>query len=196
MVRSSPLSGLPASRCVRTPVPFDEPDRETAIRRLLDIYKDLPGETTGDYLEFLAASLNSGRCPRSISDDLWMTWDMVREMRAGGMTFGGHTVTHPVLSNLSAQQQDWEVGECKRRLVEELQEPIESFSYPVGGPNSFDRFTRTALTQHGFRLAFTYSGSYCRPGHQDLHAISRTAIETDVDQPQFRAVMTLPQLFA
>ena len=49
---------------------------------------------------------------------------------------------------------------------------------------------------HGFRLAFTYHGSYCRPGHRDLHAINRTAIETDIDPPQFRAVVTLPQLFA
>lgn len=196
MVRTSPLSALDVNRWTSSPVPFDEPHREGAIRRLLDVYKGLPGEQTAEYLEFLAAALQTGHCPRSISDDLWMTWDMVREMRRGGMSFGGHTVTHPVLANLSASDQDWEVGECKRRLVEELAEPITAFSFPVGGRSSFNVFTRTALATHGFKLAFTYYGNYCRPGHQDLYAISRTAIETDIDQRQFRAVVTLPQLFA
>lgn len=195
MVRTSPLSALDVNRWTSTPVPFDESHREAAIRRLLNVYKGLPGESTDEFIEFLAAALKSGRCPHSVADDLWMTWDMVREMRRSGMTFGGHTVTHPVLANLSAQQQDWEIAECRRRLVEELDDPIIAFSYPVGGPSSFNSFTRTSLSQHGFRLAFTYYGTHCRHGHKDLLAISRTAIETDIDQPQFRAVVTLPQFF-
>lgn len=196
MVRSSPLSALDVNRWTSSPVPFDQPHREGAIRRLLNVYKGLPGEVTEDYVEFLGEALQTGRCPRSVANNLWMTWDMVREMRRGGMSFGGHTVTHPILANLSSQQQDWEVAECKRRLVEELGEPITAFSFPVGGRSSYNAFTRTSLATHGFRMAFTYHGTYCRPGHEDLYAISRTAIETDVDQPQFRAVMTLPQLFA
>jgi hypothetical protein len=39
-------------------------------------------------------------------------------------------------------------------------------------------------------------GGYCRHGHQDNLAIPRTAIETDIDQSHFRAITTLPQIFA
>ena len=196
MVRTSPLLALDVNRWTSTPVPFDEPNREIAIHRLLNVFKGLPGELTADYMEFLSEALQSGRCPAAVARELWMTWDMVREMRRGGMSFGGHTVSHPILANLSAEQQDWEIAECKRRLVNELGEPVFAFSYPVGGRSSFNAFTRTSLTEHGFRLAFTYHGTYCRPGHKDLHSISRTAIETDIDAPQFRAVLTLPQVFA
>ena len=196
MVRSSPLTALDVNRWTSTPVPFDDPHREIAIRRLLSVYKGLSGEVTDDYMEFLSEALQSGRCPASVAHELWMTWDMIREMRDGGMTFGGHTVTHPILANISAEQQDWEVSECKRRLVEELGEPVYAFSFPVGGRSSFNTFTRTSLTQHGFRLAFSYAGNYVRLGHQDLHCINRAAIETDINQTQFRAVITLPQLFA
>jgi len=196
MVRSSRLQALDVNRWTSTPVPLEDPHREGAIRRLLNVYKGLPGEQTDEYVEFLADALETGRVPESISRDLWMTWDMVREMRRGGMTFGGHTVTHPVLANQSAAQQDWEIGECRRRLVAELNEPVMAFSYPVGGPNSFNTFTRTSLAQHGFRLGFTYYGMYCRRGHADLHSIPRTAIEMDISMPQFRAVLTLPQVFA
>jgi len=196
MVRTSPLQALDVNRWTSSPVPFDEPYREAAIRRLLNVYKGLPGEATEDYVIFLSHALQTGRCPQRIADELWMSWDMIREMKSGGMTFGGHTVTHPVLANLSAEQQDWEVAECKRRLVHELGSPITAFSYPVGGPSSFNAFTRTALKTHGFRLGFSYFGTYCRPGYKDLYAVSRTAIETDIDMSQFRAVVTLPQLFA
>lgn len=196
MVRTSPLAALDVNPWTTNPVPFDERHRESAIHRLLNVYKGIPGEQTGDYLEFLAGALKTGRIPRSFSKDLWMTWDMVREMRRNGMTFGGHTVTHPVLANQTAEQQDWEISECGRRLAAELNEPAYAFSYPVGGPNSFNLFTRTSLKQHGFRLGFTYYGMYCRQGHDDLHAISRTAIETDINLSQYRAILTLPQVFA
>ncbi len=196
MVRTTPLDALDVNPWTSTPVPFDEPEREVAIGRLLSVFKGLPNEVTEDYLDFLAEALGTGRCPSRIARELWMTWDMIREMRNNEMTFGGHTVTHPILSNQSSQDQDWEVGECKRRLVEELNEPIEAFSYPVGGRSSFNAFTRAALMNHGFRWAFTYVGGHCRPGRHDRLAISRAAIETDIDPSLFRAITTLPQFFA
>ena len=121
---------------------------------------------------------------------------MIREMKREGMTFGGHTVTHPILANLSAEQQDWEVGECQRRLTAELGEPMEAFSYPVGGTSSFNGDTRMALERHGYQWAFSYEGGYCHYNQKDRFALPRTAIETDIDLPIFRAIATLPQLFA
>ena len=196
IVRSSPQHILEANRWTSTPVPFNEPDREEAINRLLAVYKGLSGNVTEEYLCFLAESLQSGRCPREIAQGLWMTWDMIREMKRNGMTFGGHTVNHPILANLSAAQQDAEIGPCRQRLIEELGEPIEAFSYPVGGPRSFNDDTRAALARHQFKWAFTYLGGYCHHSHQDRLALPRTAIETDIDLPIFRAIATLPQVFA
>lgn len=196
MVRTSPLDGLDVNPWTTTPVPFDEPHREAAIGRLLAIYKRLSGSLTNDYLAFLGEALRSGRCPHQIADELWMKWDMIREMKAAGMSFGGHTVTHPVLANLPADEQDQEIGECRKRLIAELGEPIDAFSYPVGGRNSYNEATRTSVVRHGFRFVFNYQGGFCRHGHKDRLAIPRTAIETDVDSSMFRALTTLPQLFA
>ncbi len=196
MVRSSSKKGLDASFWTSTPIVFDEPHREAAINRLLAIYKNMTGVVTDDYVEFLAESLGTGRCPHQIARELWMTWDMIREMKQNRMTFGGHTVNHPILANLSGEQQDEEIGNCRRRLVEELGEPIDAFSYPVGGARSFNSDTRKALVKHGFKWGFTYLGGYCHYGETDLLAIPRTAIETDIDLSMFRAITTLPQIFA
>ena len=196
MVRTSSHSSLMANRWTTTPFTFDDPDREVAIRRLLNVYKGVPDEETAEYLTFLAETLETGRCPTDSAHDTWMTWDMIREMKANGMTFGGHTVTHPILANQSSSQQDWEVGECKRRLVEELGEPIEAFSYPVGGRSSFNAFTRAALARHGFRWGFTYISGLYAHNSTDPFAINRAAIELDVTLPLFSAITTLPQIFA
>ena len=196
IVRSSPLDALDVNPWTMTPVLFDEPHREMAINRLLSIYKTLPGSATEDFVCFLAERLKSGRIPNRVAKELWMTWDMIREMKQNGMTFGGHTVTHPVLANLTAEEQDYEVGECRRRMVEELGEPLDAFSYPVGGPKSFNSDTRASLIRHGFRWGFTYLGGYCQYDQDDRLAIRRTAIETDIDLPIFRAITTLPQVFA
>ena len=196
IVRSSHRRSLNANRWTKGAVDFDEPDREAAISRLLSVYKGLAGTVTDEYLSFLAEALGTGRCPLEIAQGLWMTWDNIRELKRNGMTFGGHTVTHPILANLSAEQQDAEIGDCRRRLVEELGEPIEAFSYPIGGPTSFNDLTRQSLVRHGFKWAFTYLGGFCRHGHRDRLSLPRTAIETDIDLPIFRAIATLPQVFA
>jgi peptidoglycan/xylan/chitin deacetylase (PgdA/CDA1 family) len=125
-----------------------------------------------------------------------MTWDMAREMQAAGMTLGGHSVTHPVLASLSPDEQDYEVGESRRRLVAELGSSIDAFSYPVGGGKSFNEITKQAVRRHGFRWGFTYLGGYLQPGDFDQFALRRTAIETDIDLPLFRSMIALPQLFA
>lgn len=177
-------------------ITFSDDTREHTQARLLSIYKSLPTELTETYLDFLADSLGTRRCPTKLAEDMWMTWEMVREMQSKGMTFGGHTVSHPILANSTADQQDWEVGECRRRLETELGRSTDVFSYPNGKPSSFNEFTRAALRNHGYRRAFCHSGGYCEPSHVDQFGLCRSPVETDIDLPKFRATATLPQLFS
>ncbi len=196
MVRHSPLAGLPANPWTVLPIEFDEPHRDRAISRILRVYKRLDGCETRAYVDFLAEILQSGHCPAHVGHELWMTWSMIREMEQAGMAIGGHTVNHPVLSNLTAAEQDYEVGECQRRLTAELRHPAIAFSYPVGGPTSFDHHTRAALSRHGFRWGFTYIGGHVKSPAKDRLALPRAAIETDINQPLFHAILTLPQWFS
>lgn len=192
MLRTTSVKKLAANEWLPTSVCLaDQP-----FRRLLSVYKSLGTELTEMYLEFLADELGTGRCPAALASDQWMTWEMLREMQAEGMTFGGHTVNHPILANATADQQDWEVGECQRRLIDELGGPIDAFSYPNGKRGDFNEFTRAALRSHGYRWAFSYSGGHCHPGHADQFDLPRTAVETEIDLSLFRAKATLPQFFS
>ncbi len=196
MVHQTSVPELLAWNGQGTSLVFGQGSSEDAIRRLLRFYKGLEHQQTAGFLAELAERLQTGRCPPEISRDLWMTWDMVREMRNANMTIGGHSVTHPVLANQTAEQQEFEVRECRRRLMAELGESIDTFSYPVGGGGSFNAVTTDALQRHGYRWGFTYQGGYVRPNRFDRYALPRTAVETDIDLPLFRALLALPQWFA
>lgn len=191
MLRMTSVKTLTANEWLPTSVCLGD----QSFQRLLAVYKSLGTELTEAYLDFLADSLGTGRCPNSLAHDQWMTWDMLRELQACGMSFGGHTVNHPILANATADQQDWEVGECRRRLIDELGVAIDAFSYPNGRRSDFNEFTRAALRNHGYRWAFSYSGGHCRPGHADNFDLSRTAVESDLNLSLFRVKATLPQFF-
>jgi peptidoglycan/xylan/chitin deacetylase (PgdA/CDA1 family) len=125
-----------------------------------------------------------------------MTWDMIREMSAGGMDFGAHTVTHPILANLTAEEQGMEVCESRLRIEKQLDRPITSLSYPVGKRESFKDETRAALSKHGFDWAFSYYGGHSSGADIDRFDIPRVAIESDVSMADFRSCCALPHVFA
>ncbi len=74
-----------------------------------------------------------------------LTWSEVREMRQRGIQFGAHTVSHPVLRELSWDKIEMELRDSKRTIEDRLQEPVTSFAYPYAFPqedrNFVARFT-------------------------------------------------------
>lgn len=196
MVRASSRTSLPAGEWLRAPLVFDEPGRERAVHTLLAIYKALPGERTAAFLDFLAEATGSGRCHPAVARDTWLTWEMVREMRAAGLWFGGHTVTHPVLARLTGEQQRAEIVGCKLRLEAELGEPMRFFSYPVGSRDSFDARTRSCLQEIGVELAFSFYGGFSPFVDWDPYDVRRASVWPALSHERFRAMATLPALFA
>lgn len=195
MIRTTNQDFIEGTGWLPSPLLIDKFNPVGTIRALLKILKTLDGEKSQDFLNHLAIETGCGRCPRQLADGMWMTWDMIREMRAGGMTIGAHTVNHHVLSRLPIEQQRWEITESRRRLEEELGEWVDVFSYPVGGADTCTEETRTALQDMGFRWAFRYGVGFSTCPLQDPYQIPRLAVESSVNRSMFRSITTLPQLF-
>ena len=197
MVRTSPRRSLKLS----PPWFDDESDAATEpanvlIRRLLQAYYRLPGHQTDDYLNWVAEVTGSGRAPAILSETLWMNWEQVNEMADGGMSIGAHTVTHPVLARLSAEEQLFEVLESRLVIEQAIRRPVTAFSYPVGRRDAFNSDTRNALSDAGFDWAFSYYGGFVSGEAADRFDIPRVAVEADTEPAEFRAICALPQVFA
>jgi peptidoglycan/xylan/chitin deacetylase (PgdA/CDA1 family) len=169
---------------------------EAAIRALTERYKALPGTAAEAFLDRVAATTGAGRCPPELAADEWMTWDMARELRDGGMWIGGHTVDHPILSALTLDEQAAQIDGCAARLREELGQPMRWFSYPVGHPEAFTHDTGTLLTDRGVEACFSFYGGHQPAGRWDRTDVPRVNVGPRCDERMLRAMLAFPQIFA
>jgi peptidoglycan/xylan/chitin deacetylase (PgdA/CDA1 family) len=84
-----------------------------------------------------------------------MTWEQVRAMQRDGISFGAHTMTHPVVSRLSPGQLNSELKEAKTLIEERLDHAVEHFAFPFGKASECGIHASEVLASLGFRTAMT-----------------------------------------
>src|ERR1700759_580383 len=99
-----------------------------------------------------------------------LTWDEVRELSRAGVLFGSHTVTHPVLKEVSHDQLEAELRDSKATIENELGFAIDSFAYPYAYPQQNREFVqrlRGVLVDAGYQNGVsTIIGSTQGIGHR------------------------------
>jgi len=86
-----------------------------------------------------------------------LDWQQVREMSRGGIFFGAHTMSHPVLSRLEGPTVEVELLSSKRLLEQGLGRSVEEFAYPFGKPEDWGVHSQDLLKRCGYRSAVTTS---------------------------------------
>lgn len=102
-----------------------------ALGPLIERVKYLPPEPRAACVDAIAA-----RAEVSPPDDLMMSSDQVRALRASGMQIGAHTVSHPILAKLDPARAADEIGRSRDVLQALLGEPVDLFAYPNGRPGT------------------------------------------------------------
>jgi peptidoglycan/xylan/chitin deacetylase (PgdA/CDA1 family) len=92
-----------------------------------------------------------------------MTWDDVRTLEGQGMTFGPHSVSHPILSRIQAESAVREITESWRRVREEARSPVPIFCYPNGCDADYGDREVAALRDLGFVGALSAEGGFADP---------------------------------
>ncbi|HYA76853.1 MAG TPA: polysaccharide deacetylase family protein [Burkholderiaceae bacterium] len=91
-----------------------------------------------------------------------LNWDEVRATRAL-TSIGGHTHTHPILSQVSRERAQEEIRLCTERITAETGVAPRFFAYPNGRAQDFNGQTRELLLAHGYELGFsTIEGLHVR----------------------------------
>jgi len=115
-----------------------------------------------------------------------LTWDQVRTMRQSGLvSFGCHTVSHPVLSRCTREAQTFEILESKRRIEEELGEDCTTFAYPYGKHSDYTEATRQIVRSAGFDFVLSAESGSTKPSTCNPYELPRWGADLELNELSF-----------
>ena len=104
-----------------------------------------------------------------------LTWDEIIEMGKNGIDFGGHTITHPILTKIGIEQVKDEILNSKNEIEKRINKNILHFSYPNGKEEDFNVETKKIVRESGYISACsTIDGE--NDLYTDLFALKRKGI--------------------
>lgn len=124
-----------------------------------------------------------------------LSWDQVREMAAGGIEFGSHCVTHPVMSTLDDESLRFEMAHSRETIRSETGQAADVIAYPVGREYAFDQRVAPLARSCGYHLGFSYVAGVDRLETLDPFAIRRIEVERYIPFHFFVARLAMPELF-
>lgn len=102
---------------------------------------------------FLALNGNENELKKT---DQMLTWTQIREMHASGLvSFGAHTVSHPILTRVSLETAENEIKNSKEHIEKILNCYIKFFAYPNGSHDDFNTEIIDLIKKSGYSLSFT-----------------------------------------
>lgn len=156
---------LPSGRVDLTPEGLGErqletdADRPALIRELIGRFKYQPAEQRTAGTEALAR-----RFGVRIPDNLMMTGQQVRDLAAAGMGIGGHTATHPILTEVDEASARAEIRRGRDDLEALLGRAPHLFAYPNGRPEKDYAAEHVRIAREsGFEAAVSTAPGAARP---------------------------------
>ncbi len=123
---------------------------------------------------FLAANLVNNKAD-------FLSWDEVRAMMKYNVSFGAHTRNHVHLSSIKSDESLLdEIAGAKKTIEENINAPVEYFSYPYG---AFNGKVKKIVEKSGFNGACTTNIGPDR-FNEDAYALKRIRVKnSDTNKP-------------
>jgi O-antigen/teichoic acid export membrane protein/peptidoglycan/xylan/chitin deacetylase (PgdA/CDA1 family) len=179
------------------PLPDARDGRRLEALKLLQVLKGTSEVDRQQIIEQLKAELNVEMTLDQIELSSPLSWDQVREMSRGGMEFGSHTVSHPILSTITDPMLlRFELDGSKATLEREIGKPVLALSYPVGGRDAVNDQVLAATAKAGYQCAFTYqSGANKLTSGDERYYLKRLHVERYTTRAMFSAALEMPEIF-
>ncbi len=147
------------------------PSQGQNLETLRTSFKNIPLDARLEFLEQQEKQLGLTYPTRS-----FVTWDEVREMQRGGISFGSHTSRHASLPRENDEVVKNELENSRQQILRETGNLPEFFAYPNG---LYDERVARLCEQIGFKAAFTTRNTFVPPS-QSAFTIPRVAIDDTV----------------
>lgn len=193
--RELPSRGLEFGDFRRGPASTSDEIRK-AIDALFAYAKRLPDEMLRANLNALEKALDVAYPRQGFPQSFPLTWDQVREMSAGGMEFGSHTVSHPILANLTPEALSVELDQSKHHIEQQIGEPVRVLSYPNGDEHAFDSRVVEATKRAGYELAASYLNGTNHISRLEKYSLRRLHVERYTTREDFTGMLAMPEILA
>ncbi len=158
-------------------------EKQQAITSILNELKYLPIQERYQKSESLVQSAG-----QELPNSPMMTSEQVLLMNRAGMEIGAHTVTHPILSNLTSAKAENEIVESRKLLQNITSSEVACFAYPNGKPGIDYYKEHTELVkQAGFKCAVSTTWG-CANANSDMYQLPRIGT-WDMSDARFNLMM-------
>jgi len=141
----------------------DDRTRDGACQELVERLKRIDDATRRSALDRLIRDLDVEVPAHAPERYASMTWEEARRCTERGVTFGPHTVTHPILSRLDDHRSEEEIRESWNRVRAEVPASPAVFCYPNGDPDSFTPREQHLVRAAGMAAALTTVDDFASP---------------------------------
>jgi peptidoglycan/xylan/chitin deacetylase (PgdA/CDA1 family) len=172
--------------------------RESRIHAAIEIVRTLRGYSNHARIAACKALEEEAGAPAAEQSNSMLSWTQIREMQKAGISFGAHTMTHPVVGRLSESEYQHELVASRDILEDRLQMPVEHFAYPFGTASDIDDHTPSLMSNFGYRSSVSMIWGVNTPA-TDRYLLRRIGGESP-SLPQFaldlrRLFLTAPEAF-
>ena len=84
-----------------------------------------------------------------------LTLCQIKKMQVQGISFGSHTCSHPILTDISLELARVEIQRSKKDLELLIGKKVECFAYPKGKKSHYNSAIKHELTKCGYKFAVT-----------------------------------------
>jgi len=116
-----------------------------------------------------------------------MSWDDIINLSEQGHAIGGHTSSHPVLSELDPGNLHEEMIESAKKIEEFIQKPVVFFAYPFGSKSAVNDLSIDVARSY-FRFSFKNSSGFACDS-KSAHEVLRQNITAGMSMIEMKNII-------
>ena len=151
-----------------------------ATHKLVQYCKSISNREKLSLIAMLQEELAISLPDKPTSDFNALNWEQVKELSQNCIEIGGHTRTHPILSQTCESELSDEISGCKAEIEKQIGKKVTSFCYPNGTRDDFNDHIKQKVKDAGYQNCT--AAYFSQPAFNDLFEIKRNSVSNDVFQ--------------
>ena len=172
-------------------IPTDRDSRKRMLKEVLSYLKNVNDVER----EFIIGEFRAGVSNKDIQKHFQsqsMTWEQLKEMSKNNMDIQSHTVSHPILSQLSKDKIEAELINSKNEIENKIGTACNVLAYPSGKPSTFNSDVINIAQNSGYKMATAYVNGDNYIKNMNHFSLNRIAIERYINKTLFKSLLKAP----